>query len=245
MSVRSFTAHSSRTVALGIAASILVGASANAAVVVGWTINTAFPTGPGNVPTGNQYLPPNPAGAGLAETGANIAGSQLRSWHASAAATYTAPTGNGSLYAFSSNNWAPGDFYEARFSTIGFSDISVSWDQGRSSTGPAAFKLFVSIDGGTTFTDIFSYTVLQSGGGGAPGTWSNTTYNPLYSNSNISLGAGASELGLVIVRFQNAEALASAASGSNRIDNVFINGVPGPAAFAVLGLAGLAARRRR
>lgn len=244
MSVRSLAAHTSRTAALGIAASILVGASANAAVVVGWTINTAFPTGPGNVPTGTSYIPPNPAGAGLAETGANIAGSQLRSVHASAAATYTAPAGNGSQFSFSSNNWAPGDFYEARFSTIGFTDISVSWDQARSSTGPAAFKLFVSVDGGTNFTDVFSYSVLQSGGGGSPGTWTTATPLAIYGNS-VNLGASADNLALVIVRFQNAEALASSASGSNRIDNVFVNGIPSPAAIAVLGLAGLASRRRR
>ena len=244
MTVRSLASRTPRAFAFGIAASILVGASANAAVVVGWTINTAFPTGVGNVPTGTEYLPPNPAGAGLAETGANITGSQLRSVHASAAATYTAPAGNGSQFSFSSNNWAPGDFYEARFSTVGFTDISVSWDQARSATGPAAFKVMVSLDGGTNFSELLQYTVLQSGGGGAPGTWTTGTPLAIYGNT-LSLGASADNLSLVIVRFQNRESVASAATGSNRIDNVFVNGIPSPAAIAVLGLAGLVARRRR
>ena len=238
MSIRS-------SILAGLVTTAVAGA-ASADIVVGWTINTAFPTGAGNVPTGTTYSPPNPAGAGLAETGANIAGSNLRSVHALAAATYTAPAGNGSQYAFSSNNWSPDDFYEVSFSAVGFTDLSVSWDQARSSTGPAAFKLLVSVDGGVSFTQIMTYTVLQSGGGGSPATWSSTTYNPLYTNS-ANLGAAANELGLVIVRFQNASAAPSAATGSNRIDNIFINGsvIPTPGAMALLGLAGLAARRRR
>lgn len=244
MTVRSLAASAPRAFAFGIAASILVGASANAAVVVGWTINTAFPTGVGNIPTGTSYSPPNPAGAGLAETGANIAGSQLRSVHASSSAQYTSPAGNGSQYSFSSTFWAPGDYYEARFSTVGFTDISVSWDQARSASGPAAFKMFVSLDGGTIFTEVFSYTVLQSGGGSAPGTWTTGTPLAIYGNT-VSLGTSADNLSLVVVRFQNAEALASATNGTNRIDNVFVNGIPSPAAIAVLGLAGLVARRRR
>lgn len=233
------------TVAATLVAAAFAG-TANADIVVGWTINTAFPTGTGNVPTGTTYLPPNPSGAGLAEAGANIAGSQLRAVKALAASTYTSPSGNGSQYAFSSNNWSPGDYYEARFATTGFNTLSLSWDQARSSTGPAAFKVLVSVDGGISFTDILAYTVLQSGGGGAPGTWSSTTYNPLYTNS-VNLGAAADDLGLVIVRFQNFEAAPSAGSGSNRIDNVFVNGsvVPAPGAMALLGLAGIAARRRR
>ena len=238
MSIRS-------SILAGLVTTAVAGA-ASADIVVGWTINTAFPTGTGNVPTGTTYSPPNPAGAGLAETGANIAGSNLRSVHALAAATYTSPSGNGSQYAFSSNNWSPDDFYEVSFSAVGFTDLSVSWDQARSSTGPSAFKLLVSVDGGVSFTQIMTYTVLQSGGGGSPATWSSTTYNPLYTNS-ANLGAAANELGLVIVRFQNASAAPSAATGSNRIDNIFINGsvIPTPGAMALLGLAGLAARRRR
>jgi hypothetical protein len=238
MSIRS-------SILAGLVTTAVAGA-ASADIVVGWTINTAFPTGAGNVPTGTTYTPPNPAGAGLAETGANIAGSQLRAVKSLAASTYTSPAGNGSQYAFSSNNWTTGDAYEVRFSAVGFTDLSVSWDQARSGTGPAAFRLLVSVDGGISFAEIMSYTVLQSGGGGSPATWSSTTYNPLYSNT-ASLGAAANELGLVIVRFQNFEAAPSAGSGSNRIDNIFINGsvIPTPGAIALIGLAGLAARRRR
>lgn len=237
---------STKHLSIAVLLSVLVSSAAQADLVAGWTINTAFPTGSGNVPTGTSYLPPNPAGAGLAEAGANIAGSQLKSVHALSSASYTSPAGNGSQYSFSSNAWSPGDYYEARFATTGFSGISVSWDQARSSTGPAAFKVVVSVDGGTNFTDIFSYTVLQSGGGGSPGTWTTTTPLSIYGNT-VSLSAAADDLALVIVRFQNAETVASAASGSNRVDNVLVNGsvIPAPGAMALIGSAGVVARRRR
>ena len=217
--------------------------AANADLVVGWTMPTAFPTGTGNVPTGTEYLPPGPNGAGVADQGSNTVGSQLRSVHALAAATYTSPAGNGSQYSFSSNNWSPNDFYEISFSTSGITDgLTVSWDQARSSTGPSLFKVSISVNGGA-FTDLFNYAVLQSGGGGAPGTWSSTTSNPIYSNT-LDLGTTASNASSVVIRFVNREAAASAATGSNRIENVFVN-TPAPGAVALLGVAGLAASRRR
>ena len=233
----------SRPAMAAIVAATTIAASASSSVVVGWTMPTAFPTGAGNVPTGTSYLPPGPNGAGVADQGTNTAGSQIRSVHAAAAATYTSPAGNGSQYSFSSNNWNTGDFYEISFSTTGITDsMTLSWDQARSSTGPAAFKVAISVNGGA-FTDLFNYTVLQSGGGGAPGTWSSTTNNALYSNT-LNLGTTASNASSVVIRFVNREAVASAATGSNRIDNVFVN-IPAPGAVALLGVAGLAASRRR
>jgi len=220
-------------------ASLVAGAaltsSASATIVAGWTITTAFPTGAGNVPTGQTYS------VGAADQGVQTAGSELRSFHTNPAATYTSPAGNGSQYAFSSNNWGIGDYYEARVSTLGYSDIQISWDQARSSTGPSSFELVMSTDAGASFTLVGAYTVLQSGGGGSPGTWSSTTYNPLYTTTLAV--AGADDQALVIFRFRSL--VAGAATGSNRIDNVFISSIPSPGALALLGVAGLAARRRR
>ena len=181
---------------------------------------------------------------GAANEGLQTTGSELRSVHSLAAATYTSPTGNGSQYSFSSNNWSIGDFYEARLSTLGYSDISISWDQTRSSTGPATFELVMSTDGGANFTTLLaSYTVLQSGGGGAPGTWSSTTYNPIYSLNQAA--AAADNQANVIFRFRSLAT--TAAAGSSRIDNVMIYSgpVPAPGAIALLGVAGLAGLRRR
>jgi len=227
-------------VAAGVVAA--VASSASAALIVGWTMPTAFPTGTGNVPTGTVYLPPGPNGAGVADQGIT-AGTQLRSVHALAAATYTSPAGNGSQYAFSSNNWTPGDFYEATFSTTGFTDINLSWDQARNLVGPAAFRLLVSTNGGASFVDLMSYTVLVSGSAG-PSTWIPNTYNPIYTRT-VSVTDEVDLTDHVIFRFQNFEPLASLASGSTHIDNIVVTGVPTPGAVAVLGLAGLAVGRRR
>ena len=230
-----------------VAAATLAGV-ASADLVVGWTMPTAFPTGTGNVPTGTSYVPPMLTGetAGTANQGANrLLGSEIRSVHALAAATYTSPAGNGDQYSFSSNNWSPNDYYQISFTTSGYSSLSLSWDQARSSTGPSPFKVVMSVNGGT-FADVTTYTVLQSGGGGAPGTWSTSTYNSLYTSS-VNLGAAADNAASVVIRFVNTSTVASASSGSNRIDNLFVNGtlVPAPGAAALVGLAGLMARRRR
>jgi MYXO-CTERM domain-containing protein len=229
-------------VAVGVVAAVSV--SASAAVVVGWTMPTAFPTGAGNVPTGTSYLPPGPNGAGVADTGVNFSGSQLTAVKALAASTYSSPAGNGNQYSFSSNNWSPNDYYQISFSTTGFADaLTLSWDQARSSTGPAPFKVRMSVNGGS-FTDLSTYTVLQSGGGGAPGTWLTSTYNSLYTNT-VQLGTAASNAASVVIRFVNTSSTASAASGSNRIDNIFVTEVPAPGALALLGVAGLVGSRRR
>jgi len=218
---------------------LAIASSASATLVCGWTITTAFPTGAGNVPTGVTY------GVGAGDQGALTAGSSLDSVHALAAATYTSPAGNGSQYSFSSNNWSSGDYYQAKFSTLGFTDaITLTWDQARSSTGPAAFEVVFSTDGGTNWnTALASYTVLQSGGGGAPGTWTSTTYNALYTNT-LAI-AGIENTAEVLVRFRST--VGGGATGSNRIDNVMVysGAVPTPGALALLGIAGLVGRRRR
>jgi len=221
-----------------LAAAVAISSTAAAEIVCGWSITTAFPTGTGNVPTGQNYT------VGAGDLGVQTTGSELRSFHTAAAATYTSPSGNGSQYSFSSNNWGIGDYYEARCSTVGYSDIYLYWDQARSSTGPVTFELIMSVDGGSNWSTVLaSYTVLQSGGGGAPGTWSSTTSNPLYTQ-NVSVAA-ADNQAEVIFRFR--ALVAGAATGSNRIDNVIISSgaIPAPGAIALLGLAGLAGRRRR
>jgi hypothetical protein len=103
----------------------------------------------------------------------------------------------------------------------------------------------MSIDGGATFTTLLeTYAVLQSGGGGSPGTWSSTSARNLLYNT-VASATLAGDRELVIFRFVSL--VAGASTGSNRIDNVFIEGtvIPAPGALALLGLAGLASRRRR
>jgi MYXO-CTERM domain-containing protein len=107
----------------------------------------------------------------------------------------------------------------------------------------------MSIDGGANFTTLIeSYPVLQSGGGGAPGTWSTSTYNPIYGyvvDLGINPAINADGQTDVMIRFRNLS-VPGGSSGSGRIDNIVVTGVvPAPGAVALLGLAGLASRRRR
>ncbi len=229
---------STRVAAVAALAAASFVMSASAELVVGWTIPAAFPNNP--PPSGTSYA------AGAADQGVNALGSMLSSTHAATATAYTSPAGNGSPFSFSSNNWAIGDYYEARFSSLGYTDLSLSWDQARSSTGPTTFEIIASIDGGLNFTSVLlEYAVLQSGGGGAPGTWTSTAYNPLYTSKQI-LAATFSDQADVIVRFR-ALVNAGGVSGSSRIDNILVTGnaVPTPGAIALLGLAGLGGVRRR
>ena len=220
-----------------------------------WQIPVPFPTGSGLVPTGTTYLPPNQTGtaqwplsgaayaAGTPTLGilAGDPSSILSAFHTSTAASYTSPSGNGSAYSFSSNNWQPNDYYQVVLPTIGQTNLTLTWDQARSSTGPSAFALQMSTDG-SSFTQLTTYSVLQSGGGGAPGTWVTGTYNPLYS-STFALPSTADNQATLYLRFTNVTGTASATSGANRIDNIAITVVPEPAAVALLGAgsAGLAA----
>lgn len=154
-----------------------------------WEMTVAIPSST----TGTTYSPPgtpsNQAGTPSSGLLTGSASAILSAYHAVSATTYTSPAGNGSQYSFASNNWSPNDYYQIYLPTTGYSGISVSWDQARSGTGPAAFKLQMSTNG-TSFTDLLSYTVLQSGGTGAPGTWNTSIYDSSYTNTFSLPGTG-------------------------------------------------------
>jgi hypothetical protein len=128
------------------AAMLLIGTGsvqAESTTLALWTMPTAFPTGPGLVPTGTSYRPPNgsfPAGTPDQGLLAGSTSAILSTFHALAAATYTSPAGNGSQYSFSGNNWSPNDFYQVVLPTTGgWTNLSVSWDQaGRRARGRPA-----------------------------------------------------------------------------------------------------------
>lgn len=242
-----------RMTAIAAAMLLIDATSASAQTTLAlWTMPTAFPTGAGNIPTGTSYFPPNgsfPAGTPDQGILANATSAILSAFHTSTAAVYTSPSGNGTQYSFSSNNWSPNDYYQVVLPTTGgWTNLSVSWDQARSSTGPSSFALQTSNDGSSFITGT-TYTVLQSGGGGAPATWSTTTYNPLYTNT-FALPVTAENQSTLYIRFLNVTSTTSAPTGSNRIDSISVTAVPEPAAAAVIGagivgLAGVARWRRR
>ena len=214
------------TLLLAVAATSLISMSASADVIAGWSMPTAVAAST----QGATYS------YGAADSGAQVSGSMLSGTHIGAATTWSSPSGNGSTYALSSNSWSVGDYYQISLATTGYGGVSVAWDQTRSSTGPAGFEAVLSVDGGSTFSSLGSYTVNQV-------SWSATV--PVTTSSFGSLASAADNQASVIIRFKAVTA-GTAPSGTNRIDNIVVSGViPAPGAIALLGLAGLIGRRRR
>ncbi len=222
------------TLILAVAATSLISMSASAAVIASWSMTTAVPA----ATTGTSY------NYGAADSGELSSGTMLSSGHAAAAATYSSPSGNGSTYSLSSNNWAIGDYYQVSVSTIGYTGVSISWDQTRSSTGPATFDAVMSVDGGANWTTILAgYSVIQAGLAGTNTTsWNSTTSQAAFTLTAVA-GAAADEQANVLFRLRST--VTTAAAGTNRIDNFIVSTVPAPGAIALLGLAGLISRRRR
>jgi MYXO-CTERM domain-containing protein len=199
-----------------------------------------MPTAVPAATTGTNYV------YGAADAGDATAGTSLSAFHALPATTWSSPSGNGSTYSLSSNNWSVGDYYQVSVSTTGFTDISLAWDQTRSSTGPSSFRVDMSTDGTNFSTILASYSVIQAGLAGT-NTLAWSTANGVQSafTTTVASIAGADNQATLIFRFVNLSTVAT--GGTNRIDNIVVSSapIPAPGAIALLGLAGLAARRRR
>ena len=196
------------------------------AQIAQWTFETSVPA------TAGPFAPE----VGAGEASGSHAG----------AAVYSNPAGNGSVESFSSNTWAPGDYYQFKVATTGTVApyLNLSWDQTSSSTGPKAFSLQYSTDG-TTFTPLKSYTVLQNGL--TPNaSWNSTTAVPAYSVSADTSGvSGGGLVGFANVYFRlvDAEGAASAVAGTDRVDNFTVSfaPVPEPEEYAAMFAGGLLA----
>lgn len=168
--------------------------------------------------------------------------------------TWSHPSGNGSPSSFSSTLWAPGDFYQFAVSTSGFTNITVSYDQVGSGTGPGRFNFQYSTDG-TAFTTFGStYSVTSS-----PSWSSSITGSALESFSyDLSSITALSDFSTVFFRLTDANTTSASGGtvgtgGTDRVDNFLVSGtpltVPEPSALAFaamgLGLLGLSALRRQ
>lgn len=195
-------------------ASVLVFASAaNAAVVTQWTFETSVPA---------------TAGPHAAEVGTGSASSN-------SGTGYSNPVGNGSGESFSSTGWNSGDYFEFSSSAAGYQNISVSWDQTASSTGPRDFALLYSTNG-TTFSNVFSYAVLQNlATPTGPGLWNSATAISAYSFSpavDLSALANAASVYFRLVDTSTTSTSGGTVGtgGTNRVDNFKISGdlIPPP-----------------
>jgi hypothetical protein len=212
----------------------MISASAQAGIALAsWSFETSGPS----LILDNSMTSPN----AMAEGG--VFGGTASGFHANAATDWSSPAGNGSVESFSSNTWTTGDYYQFCTSSDGYKNINIQWDQTRSSTGPDDFVISWSTDG-VNFTDLTSYVVLENNAANG-GPWSSTT-----GSANFSFGPefGPSDMDdQATIYFRLTCQETTAAAGTNRVDNVVISGelIPAPGALALLGVAGLAARRRR
>lgn len=191
-----------------------------------WTFETSIPT------TSGPLAPEVGAGTATANTGG----------------VFSNPAGWGSTESWSSTLWNASDYFQFQVSTVGFADLSVSWQQTGSNTGPRDFSLQYSLNG-TSFIDVGTLTVTNDG-------W-NTTVTPAASEKSFSLAAisEVDDVTALYLRITNTSTVSInggtvATSGTGRIDNFTVTAataVPEPSTYALLlglGALGLAAWRR-
>ena len=205
--------------ALFIFVILFLTSTASAGLIANWTFETATPADLDNSPS-------HPA------ISANSGSGNASGVHALAATDWSTPAGNGSANSFSSNNWSIGDYYQFQVSSLGMENLAFSWDQTRSSTGPASFSLQYSTDG-TSFTNFFAYTVPVV-------AWSSTGSPQASSHFTQSFSAisALDNDSSVFFRLTATSAPSNVAAGTNRIDNISISAVPEPSTF-LLGLVGM------
>jgi hypothetical protein len=195
-------------------------AAAQAGTIATWTFETN---------------PPTTAGPLSPDVGAGTANAVLANL-----ISVTSPSGNGSEHSWNSRTWTIGDYYEFKVSTLGRSDITFTWDQTRSSSGPGgsdpaaeSFKVQYSTDG-TNFTDGFNYAVPITGSTGANWTSQSLSGIPPLDNQAD-----------VYFRITAILASTSTTNAQNRVDNVSVTFVPEPASTTLLLVAALIVGIRR
>jgi len=203
----------------------------------------------------------NSPGTILADNGLNNSVSTSSGLHATAA-TYSTPAGDldsaiaalapgatgpgqpgsgaanvsPSLHSFSANNWSVGDYWSFTTSTVGYTGVSLSWDQTGSNTGPKDYGLSYSIDGGA-FSQVYTYSLLFT-------SWNTTAAvgNSLtFSGGGVFDNANSIVFRLIDLDTTAINGTTVASGGTDRVDNFTVVGtaVPEPATVALVGLGGL------
>jgi hypothetical protein len=170
--------------------------------------------------------------------------------------TISSPAGNGSSHSFSANGWNVGtSYYQFQVSTIGYNNLTLSYDQTSSNTGPGLFNLEYTTDGVNFFTIASGYSVLANASPNP--VWNVTTSSSLYNFSyNLSSITGLNNQSVVDFLIVDASTTSAngatvAGTGTDRVDNVIVSGtvapVPEPSTLALcaLGAVGGLLRLRR
>ena len=237
-------------------ATLLAVQTVNAQTIAQWTFeNTANTNGLIFAPGVNTS-----PGTVQADNGLNYSGSVASGLHATAA-TYSTPAGDldpiiaalapgasgpglpgsspanasPSVHSFSANNWSVGDYWSFTTSTLGYTGVTVAFDQAGSGTGPANFGLSYSINGGA-FTSFASYTVPAS-------NWNTTTAgvgSQLFAGGGAFDNANSIVFRLVDLNTTSVGGGTVGTGGTDRVDNfTVVSIVPEPTALALAGLGGL------
>jgi hypothetical protein len=211
-----------------LAAAIVLAGLGNVArgdVLANWTFETSEP--------------PTATGATNGPWAAEVGVGSATGVHADVNGGWSSPAGNGSPNSWNGNTWTQGDYFQFQVSTIDFEDITLTWDQTRSSTGPGTWDLQYATSASgpfTTFTNDYTVSVI---------TWSSTT--PVGTTSFLAdLSALASVEGTATLYFRIvADSSPTSTAGASRLDNVTVSGTPIPEPHAVLPVAGAVAFLRR
>lgn len=170
--------------------------------------------------------------------------------HVASATTYSSPSGNGSARSLSATQWAVGDYWQFSFSSVGYTTLSVAYDQTGSNTGPRDFQFSYSTDG-TSFTNVGSVYALINGAWSASTPVGTTSYS--YDLSAITALNNNATVFLRVVDASTTSINAGtvATTGTSRVDNFTVIATPVPeastTAMLMAGLAalGFIAQRRR
>jgi len=227
-------------------------------VIADWTFETTS-----NSITGS--------GTGLGPLAADIGSGSATGVHASSSSTWSHPAGNGSPSSFSVNTWGTGDYFQFSVSTVAgggyYTNLSISYDQTGSGTGPRDFALEYSSNGSTFSTFGSSYIVLSNspsvnneGSGLATAAWSasgsvQSAFTLSFDLSSLTSLANDPTVVFRIVDLDTTseQGATVAAAGTDRVDNFVVSGtlvsVPEPSALALAAFGGvaclLALRRKR
>lgn len=232
-----------------IALAFGVTAAANATIITQWDFNF----GNDNSPATGTLDPAIGSGT------ASLVGGTTATFASGDASGGSTDPNVGDDSAWNLSTWAPQGTESgqrgAQFnvSTVGFTDLVVSWDQRHSNTVSRYFQFQYSIDGST-----FSSTGLLDDGifmATAGDTWFNNRTVNLTGISGVADNANFAFRVVAIVDPLTGNYLASnpnstyGTTGTARFDMVTVQGteVPEPATMAALGvgIAGVIARRRR